>query len=377
MSWSSVGVISAAASASSSALTAQPSPVLPNITGTATYNVSAEASNSTNEVVYLGAWRSDLDPGFYQAYSNASDAVVQFSWTGVAAAYVATRRPDRGICQITLDGLKTWSLDLYARDTNRTEEILFVTGTLAHSSHVLTVSQYAPDGRLGYYPTDWRFTAAYTRTQTATMPAQTYYSSYNPGLTDGDIAGAVVGTVIAVALIVIGIVFWRRRRRQRRNAGSAAEKLKKADEDKLPIPDDTSSADHAHAGAVDEAYHPGAGWPYGDPYAAYRAAAFGYPGGHPPPAHPDPSAYSSAAAPQPAWAPLSQRSLVSPLSPPSSDAHGPRYLSGGMSQVAPASSPGLMDSAYHSGGASDRTPAYPHHITGSGSDSRSYAVPEL
>lgn len=48
-------------------------------------------------------WRSDTEDGVYTAYSNLSDAYATFSFVGVAAQYIAVRKADRGLCQITVD----------------------------------------------------------------------------------------------------------------------------------------------------------------------------------------------------------------------------------------------------------------------------------
>jgi hypothetical protein len=54
-------------------------------------------------LVDISTWRSDTEGGVYQAYSNESDAKAIFSFVGVGAEYVAVRKADRGLCQITVD----------------------------------------------------------------------------------------------------------------------------------------------------------------------------------------------------------------------------------------------------------------------------------
>ncbi|KAL8286818.1 hypothetical protein RQP46_004346 [Phenoliferia psychrophenolica] len=95
--------------------------------GTAQSNISSDSTQMT----YYGAWRSMTLDGVYEAYSNASNASVVFSFTGVGVSYVAIKKYDRGLCQLIVDG---------------------VSPTLPYGDHNVTLQQIGADARFGYYP---------------------------------------------------------------------------------------------------------------------------------------------------------------------------------------------------------------------------------
>lgn len=121
----------------------------------------------------VGTWRSDTEDGNYQgeqlnfpffscsrnssflvlsrlAYSNASDAAVTFSFIGVGVAYLAEKKADRGLCQLTVDGKDYYTVDLY-NDSGYSQGIQLVwdSGTLVYGMHNVTISQIGPDARFG------------------------------------------------------------------------------------------------------------------------------------------------------------------------------------------------------------------------------------
>ncbi|GAA5853432.1 hypothetical protein JCM8547_002455 [Rhodosporidiobolus lusitaniae] len=374
-------VSSSSASASSS----------PAIAGTTSQNISAI---DLSQLTYTRTWRSDYSPGYYQAYSNDSEATVTFSFTGVAVAYFATKKADRGGCLLTVDSTVPYTIDLY-NDSGYSEgeQLIWYSGTLVYGKHNVTISQYAPDGRFGYYPylasESWiqvvpTDVAAYTATEILPSPTQTYVSSYKSGPDKGAVAGGVVGGIVAAVLLGFLVYLWRRdKARRERSEGLPVQKVKKS-EGKMAIEDEPDTSSGGHGGGYGGHYGaygiPGG---YSDPYAGYPAYSYGY--GPPPSVDPP---YSSSPGPPSAWSgyPVSQH-----YAPPHSvgstgDAHSARYppqTGHGLSPSSPGFAPpqsrgSLYDSAYHSGGASDGGSApYPYHVQGTGAESRSYAVPEL
>ncbi|GAA6040755.1 hypothetical protein JCM8097_003282 [Rhodosporidiobolus ruineniae] len=443
---------SAAASGSASSVaTSAVSTATPAIAGTQSYNVSSDSSQLT----YYGAvaWRSDTTPGYYEAYSNNSDAAVTFSFTGVSVSYLAHRKADRGICLLTLDGVKPYTIDLY-NDSGYDQglEVIWSSGTLVYGRHNVTISQQvAPDGRIGYYPylvtelwtevvpTD---VGAYTATQYVPSSSASPSPSNSSSSTDtAAIAGGTVGAVVACLLLGFLVYLWRRDKARRRRSeggfGAPVQKVKRA-EGKMAIEDEAEGSsgsgsgasggaggDHVGMGAYGAvpggmgAAAAGAGaygWP-GAPYDPY--AAYGYPAASlpPPPSMPgsvDPSAYSSSYAspwgapipapypPHPHSAsssadaysvhhhhpsyPVSSSADTSPSSPafsrsqpapptaagggPFADPYGHRYSFGGGSE-------GTVGTGGGGGGGGGGGSYYPYHSEGRGSETRSYAVPEL
>ena len=71
------------------------------------------SSSDSTQMSYVSTWRSMTSDGVYEAYSNASDASVTFSFTGVGVQYVAIKKYDRGLCQLVVDGVSSYTVDLY------------------------------------------------------------------------------------------------------------------------------------------------------------------------------------------------------------------------------------------------------------------------
>ncbi|GAA6013629.1 hypothetical protein JCM11491_002732 [Sporobolomyces phaffii] len=365
------------------------------IIGAQAYNISSDSTQLT----YVGTWRSDSEDGVYQAYSNASDAAVTFSFIGVGVAYLAEKKADRGLCQLAVDGKDYYTVDLY-NDSGYSQgtQLVWDSGTLVYGSHNVTISQLGPDARFGYYPylitetwiesvpTD---VSAYTATQVRPSPTSTQSSSSNHHTSPGPIIGGVIGGVLAAFLLGFLFYLWRRDKAQRRRSeGAPVQKVKKA-EGKFAIEDEQpfSGAPELGAGAGGEggwAGTPGgvvAGGYHHDPYGGsgyqggYDAGAYG--------ATPyrsrsgsdesyqqqqnyayqqhRPSSYASGPHAPPAPAPP----------PPSGPAYGNSYSS-------PSHYP--ASTGYDHGGSgtmSSQNRSYPYHEQGYGTESRRYPVPEI
>ncbi|GAA5831352.1 hypothetical protein JCM11251_003994 [Rhodosporidiobolus azoricus] len=380
-----------------SAVTAATASSSAAIAGTTQRNVSSDST----QMSYVRTWRSEMDP--YIAYSNASDASVTFSFTGVAVAYLATKKADRGLCVLVLDNTVPYTPDLYdASGYSQDQQVIWYSGTLPYGDHNVTISQLGPDSRLGYYPylvtETWiEFVptnpAAYVATEATPSPTPSVgFDNSSRGPDKAAIAGGVVGGVIACVLAGFLIYLWRREKiRQRRSDGMPVQKVKKA-EGKMAIedePDTSSGGGHSNGGGYGGVYGaygvPGGFDPYNNPYP------YGYP--HHPPLPPDHTAYASSLGPASAWG--------SPYSPPlhpypyphpphsAGSAESAQPLTSAASAGGPPGSPGLpppagtsrgsyYDSAYHSGGGSERgQQAYPYHVQSQGSTAHSYPVPEI
>ncbi|BGP29100.1 hypothetical protein JCM10296v2_000838 [Rhodotorula toruloides] len=364
------------------------------IAGTQIQNISSDSTQLT----YVGTWRSDTTEGIYQAYSNASDASVTFSFIGVGVSYLAEKKADRGICQLTVDGTMYYTLDLY-NDSPYSNglQVIWTSGTLLYGAHNITISQLGPDARFGYYPylvtSTWSEAVPtdvpnYTRTQTTPSATPTNEPLFptSHGVNRGAIIGGVVGGVVAFGLFSFLLYLWRSdRARSRRSDGAPLHKVKRAD-GKMAIDDepDSKGAMGPHAG-----YGAGyAGYPYDpyhyNPYAAAAAAAYGYaaPYGHDSIysgasgwAYPQPSSPSHGPAPRSASSAESHNRLYTqPEQSPQSPAFSPP------AGAAPASRGSAYDSAYHSGdGAASNagSQSYPYHVQGHGNESRAYPIPEI
>ncbi|BGP21893.1 hypothetical protein Rt10032_c01g0588 [Rhodotorula toruloides] len=365
------------------------------IAGTQIQNISSDSTQLT----YVGTWRSDTTEGFYQAYSNASDASVTFSFIGVGVSYLAEKKADRGICQLTVDGSMYYTLDLYNDSTYTSGlQVIWTSGTLLYGAHNITISQLGPDARFGYYPylvtSTWSEAVPtdvpnYTRTQITPSATPTSGPLFPTGhsVNRGAIIGGVVGGVVACGLFSFLLYLWRSdRAKSRRSEGAPVHRVKRAD-GKMTIDDeaDSKGAMGPYAG-----YGAGyAGYPY-DPYgynshaAAAAAATYGYgaPYGHD-------STYSGASG-WPYPQPYSPSHGPAPRSASSAESHNRLYTQPEQSSHPPAFSPpagaaptprgSAYDSAYHSGdGAASNagSQSYPYHIQGHGNESRAYPIPEI
>ncbi|GAA5862890.1 hypothetical protein JCM1840_002315 [Sporobolomyces johnsonii] len=360
------------------------------IIGTERLNISSDSTQLT----YVGTWRSDNDTqtGAYQAYSNASDASVTFSFIGVAVAYVAEKKADRGLCQLTVDATTSYTIDLY-NDSGYSQgfQIIWDSGTLVYGAHNVTISQIGPDARFGYYPylitETWIESVptnvpAYTATQI--IPSST--ASATPEKTHksdaGSIIGGVVGGVVACFLLGFLLYLWRRDKAQRRRSeGAPVQKVKKA-EGKMAIEDEPDSTGGAGwAGGPGGAVAGGAAYgryDRGGPDGRYYGSGYDNYGGYGREGYGGGGGYGAG------WAHSGGREHSAPVTDDDSHHHhqhassyrGAPY---GHSHPPSPSSPGYH--TYPSTGAYDtmssQNKAYPYHEQGFGTESRRYPVPEI
>ncbi|GAA5872436.1 hypothetical protein JCM16303_004516 [Sporobolomyces ruberrimus] len=362
------------------------------IIGAQAYNISSDST----QLSYVGTWRSDSEDGVYQAYSNASDAAVTFSFIGVGVAYLAEKKADRGLCQLAVDGKDYYTVDLY-NDSGYSQgtQLVWDSGTLVYGAHNVTISQLGPDARFGYYPylitETWiesvpTNVAAYTATQIRPSPTSTSSSSSDHHTSPGPIIGGVIGGVLAAFLLGFLFYLWRRDKAQRRRSeGAPVQKVKKA-EGKFAIEDEQPFSKNPDLGGGPGGV-PGAGeggWagapggvgyyqdPYGTGYAGaadgglaagYGATPFRSRSGsdesynHPNYDQPRPSSYASG----------------QPTPQPANGYYGNSYSSPTAYQY-PAST------GYENGGGgtmSSQNRSYPYHEQGFGPESRRYPVPEI
>ncbi|GJN91843.1 hypothetical protein Rhopal_004866-T1 [Rhodotorula paludigena] len=355
-----------------------PAPVSAQI-GTTLRNISSESSNFTWIPSYSD-WRSDTEDGIYQAYSNESDAAVSFVFVGVGFSYLAEKRPNRGLCLLTVDdGAISQTIDLYdSTGFSQGLQVIYTSGTLQYARHNVSLMQIGPDARLGYYP----FLATSTWLEVVpTDPATPYYYSGGGGVNIGAIVGGTIGGVIAAVLLGFLFYLWRRDKAQRRRSeGAPVERVKKSDS-KMAIDDEPRASKASEAGAPFVGYNGGGagGWP-------------GYPGGYP---H-DPYAYVRGS-PQTAYARDSSITSGSgyaayphphhhhpalPSPPPHAyqQQHvyfAPPHSAGSGSAESSGGGKAYYESPSASGDATSDSRSYPYHVQGFGNESRSYPVPEI
>ncbi|KAK4054736.1 hypothetical protein OIV83_000660 [Microbotryomycetes sp. JL201] len=213
-----------------------------NIVGTRQVNISSDST----QMSYYSTWRSDEEDGFYTAYSNATDAIATFTFVGVAVDYIAVRKDDRGLCQLTLDGETSYTFYPYLATETWTETI------------PINATAYTATESVSQRPTG------------SAIP----YSYDDSGSTNiAPIVGGVIGGVLAALLFAFLVFLWRRDRqmRDRNEGGAPLEKPKKAD-GRMAIEDEQPST--ALAGnAASLAGHHAASSP---PIAGVWAPPYGY-----------------------------------------------------------------------------------------------------
>lgn len=92
-------------------------------------------------VTFEGGWRSTAAfnrSGGTESVSTSMDGSVQVVFDGVAAHWIASRGPNRGIARVSVDGIDLGTIDLYATTTIAQAPVLAVAG-LSEGSHTLTI----------------------------------------------------------------------------------------------------------------------------------------------------------------------------------------------------------------------------------------------
>ncbi|KAM0793036.1 hypothetical protein ACM66B_000525 [Microbotryomycetes sp. NB124-2] len=385
------------------------------IQGTRQVNISSDST----QMSYYSTWRSDEEDGFYTAYSNATDALATFTFVGVAVDYIAVRKDDRGLCQLTLDGETSYTIDLYdGSGYTQGRSVIWSSGTLEFGLHNVTLSQIGPDARFGFYPylatETWTETipinaTAYTATESVASRPTGSSLPYDNGSESTNIApivGGVIGGVLAALLFAFLVFLWRRDRqmRDRNEGGAPLEKPKKAD-GRMAIEDEQPNAALAGNAAALAGHHhqatsppppPGAGsaaWtPYGYAQPPYGAPSFlqqqSYPAGyapsppemaaygqHPPPPH----QYSHVILPTSSG--MTSTSVVYPAPSASTPSYYPASTTAAAATTVTSSPPPrTMSSSQGYDPVSYRgvTPdQYPYVVQGVNEDKRMYPVPEI
>ncbi|GAA5917294.1 hypothetical protein JCM5296_003051 [Sporobolomyces johnsonii] len=368
------------------------------IIGTESLNISSDSTQLT----YVGTWRSDNDTqtGAYQAYSNASDASVTFSFIGVAVAYVAEKKADRGLCQLTVDATTSYTIDLY-NDSGYSQgfQIIWDSGTLVYGAHNVTISQIGPDARFGYYPylitETWIESVptnvpAYTATQIIPSSTASATPEKSHKSDAGPIIGGVVGGVVACFLLGFLLYLWRRDKAQRRRSeGAPVQKVKKA-EGKMAIEDEPEPTGGAGwAGAPGGAVAGGAAYgryDRGGPDGQYYGSGYDNYGGYGREGYGGGVGGGGGGGYGAGWAHNGGREHSAPGTdddshhhPRASSYRGAPYGPYGHSHSPSPSSPGYH--SYPSTGAYDtmssQNKVYPYHEQGFGTESRRYPVPEI
>lgn len=221
-----------------------------------------------------------------------------------------------------------------------------------------------------------------------------YYTESGPNI--GAIVGGAIGAVVAACLLGFLFYLWRRERAARRRADAATAASVQKSEGKSGLDDDGPESSENMSTAARYPYGMSPYAPYGpvayDPYAYRYNPGYGYhpasaaatwdaPSSHdyaqsqyyaPPPPPPPPRSADSSDFPLDYSSNSGGLQVPPSLSPSSSGyaaaAHRSPHGGGGATTS-------VDDSAYHSSTA--QSYRYPYHVQGSGSDSRSYAIPEI
>ncbi|KAI5474707.1 hypothetical protein MNV49_002575 [Pseudohyphozyma bogoriensis] len=362
------------------------------IIGTTTTNISSDSTNFQ----YVSTWRSDVENGMYQAYSNASDASVTFTFVGVQAQYIAVKKYDRGLFLMRLDGTETYTVDLYD-DSGYTQppRVAWTSPVVPYGEHNVTLLQVGIDARFGFYPylitSTWINTvptnvAAYTSTEVLTTATTGAASSAtgnpthtNKAVSVAPIIGGVIGGVVALCLAGFLLFLWRKDKASRKRGGGAVLKVKRG-EGKMTIEDDYDGGDGT---TVPPPGGPGYGG-YGSYYHSSSSPPRSSSHGSDPYATPHHS-YSSHSPHNPAYASL-------PLHTEGGAYANSGYGGGNTGGGAHMSSPGTNSGSYHSGeawggpgsgtytgsdGSRRDSKSYPYHTQAEGGERRSYPVPEI
>ncbi|SCV68420.1 BQ2448_541 [Microbotryum intermedium] len=239
-------------------------------------------TSDSTQMTYTSLWRSDTEDGFYQAYSNLSDASVTFTFTGVGATFWSVRKADRGLCQLIVDNSVAYTIDLYDDSgVSKGQQKIWSSGVLRYEQHTITLAQIGPDARFGFYP--YLITEIWTEfvpiniaSYTATESVPTFQPTGGSSGKDvseasrvAPIIGGVVGGVVAMILISFLLYLWRRDKKTRergRTEGAPVHKVRRA-EGMMTIEDETS----AYARSPNS---PGPYGPHG-PGSGYAASATG------------------------------------------------------------------------------------------------------
>jgi hypothetical protein len=96
---------------------------------------------SNTKFTYSGTWKTVSDTaasggGF--AYANASGASVTIHFTGIDLAWIAKKGPGYGQAKITVDGAKTYTVNLYSASVVWQKRV-WSTGILASGSHTVKI----------------------------------------------------------------------------------------------------------------------------------------------------------------------------------------------------------------------------------------------
>ncbi|KAM0748692.1 hypothetical protein T439DRAFT_70308 [Meredithblackwellia eburnea MCA 4105] len=122
-------------------------PAVTSIHGTHMVNISS--SNPSFFQTVSGSWNSDDTPGYFEVYSNSSDAKASFTFTGVGLTFYGARKVDRNEYYLSIDGGApfviypgTGGLGSTTDNTWPTET-LWVSPLLEEGTHRATIEQIA------------------------------------------------------------------------------------------------------------------------------------------------------------------------------------------------------------------------------------------
>lgn len=103
--------------------------------------LTGRSQESNSKLVYSGTWKttsSSLASGGGLKYADTSGAAVTIHFTGIDLAWIAKRGPAYGQAKITVDGAKTYTVNLHGASTVWQMRV-WSTGILAMGAHTVTI----------------------------------------------------------------------------------------------------------------------------------------------------------------------------------------------------------------------------------------------
>ena len=103
--------------------------------------VTGRAQQGNSKLSYSGTWKTVSDTsasGGAFKYANASGASVTIKFSGIDLAWIAKTGPDYGKAKITVDGTKTYTVNLYSK-TATWQKRIWSTGLLTDGAHTVKI----------------------------------------------------------------------------------------------------------------------------------------------------------------------------------------------------------------------------------------------
>jgi hypothetical protein len=103
--------------------------------------VTGRAQQGNSKLSYSGTWKTVSDTsasGGAFKYANTSGASVTIKFSGIDLAWIAKTGPDYGKAKITVDGTKTYTVNLYSKTVSWQKRV-WSTGLLTDGAHTVKI----------------------------------------------------------------------------------------------------------------------------------------------------------------------------------------------------------------------------------------------